>query len=65
MRRTVQLVRMMGPKPPVKIIIGGLVNERVCQYVGADAWVREAGEGVAICRRWLGMRVVKGRPAGL
>ncbi|SMB94946.1 Methanogenic corrinoid protein MtbC1 [Thermanaeromonas toyohensis ToBE] len=61
MRRTVQLVRMMAPKPPVKIIIGGLVNERVCQYVGADAWVREAGEGVAICRRWLGMRVVRGR----
>lgn len=60
MRRTVKLVRMMGPKPPVKIIIGGLVNERVCRYVGADAWVRDAGEGVAICRRWLGMRVVKG-----
>lgn len=58
MRRTVQLVRMVVPKPSVKVIIGGLVNERVCQYVGADAWVREAGEGVAICRRWLGMRVV-------
>lgn len=66
MRRTVQLVRMMAPKlPPVRIIIGGLVNERVCQYVGADAWVREAGEGVAICRRWLGMRVVRGQAGGL
>ncbi|CEP66287.1 Cobalamin (vitamin B12)-binding domain [Moorella glycerini] len=58
MRRTVQLARMLASKPPVKVLIGGLVNERVCQYVGADAWVREAGEGVAICRRWLGMRVI-------
>ncbi|MCG0278062.1 MAG: cobalamin-dependent protein [Thermanaeromonas sp.] len=65
MRRTVQLVRMMTAKQPVRIIIGGLVNERVCRYVGADAWVREAGEGVAICRRWLGMRVVKGQAGGL
>ncbi|MGB9660848.1 MAG: cobalamin B12-binding domain-containing protein [Moorellaceae bacterium] len=59
MRRTVQLVRMVIPKSEVRVIIGGLVNERVCQYVGADAWVREAGEGVAVCRRWLGMRVVR------
>ncbi|WP_051275973.1 cobalamin B12-binding domain-containing protein [Desulfovirgula thermocuniculi] len=60
MRRTVQLVRMVGPRPPVKVIIGGLVNERVCRYVGADAWVRDAREGVAVCRRWLGMRLVRG-----
>ncbi|MGI9952355.1 cobalamin-dependent protein [Moorellaceae bacterium AZ2] len=59
MRRTIQLVRMVIPKSEVRVIIGGLVNERVARYVGADAWVREAGEGVAICRRWLGMRVVR------
>ncbi|WP_258360735.1 cobalamin B12-binding domain-containing protein [Moorella sulfitireducens] len=58
MRRTVQLIRMLPPVHGVKVLIGGLVNERVCQYVGADAWVREAMEGVAICRRWLGMKVL-------
>ncbi|HBT47055.1 MAG TPA: cobalamin-binding protein [Peptococcaceae bacterium] len=59
MRRTIQLVRMVIPKSQVRVIIGGLVNERVGRYVGADAWVREAGEGVAICRRWLGVKVVR------
>ncbi|AKX94088.1 methionine synthase [Moorella thermoacetica] len=53
MRRTVHLMHLVESMAPVKVLIGGLVNERVCQYVGADAWVREAGEGVAICRRWL------------
>ncbi|MGI9862224.1 cobalamin-dependent protein [Moorella naiadis] len=53
MRRTVHLIHLVKSTAPVNILIGGLVNERVCQYVGADAWVREAGEGVAICSRWL------------
>ncbi|MEW8958779.1 MAG: cobalamin-dependent protein, partial [Moorella sp. (in: firmicutes)] len=56
MRRTVQMVRTASPGQQIKVVIGGLVNERVCRYVGADAWVREAVEGVAICRRWLEMR---------
>ncbi|MGI6284710.1 Methionine synthase [Moorella humiferrea] len=58
MRRTVQKVRTAAVGQEVKVVIGGLVDERVCRYVGADAWVREAVEGVAVCRRWLGMRLL-------
>ncbi|MBE3572901.1 MAG: cobalamin B12-binding domain-containing protein, partial [Moorella humiferrea] len=58
MRRTVQKVRTAAVGQEVKVVIGGLVDERVCRYVGADAWVREAVEGVAVSRRWLGMRLL-------
>lgn len=57
MRRTVQLLRSAEDSKVVKtpIIIGGnQLNEQVCQYVGADAWVNDAMSGVRWCQRWLG-----------
>lgn len=53
MRRTVRLLQLAGLRPSAKILVGGLVNQRVCQYVRADAWARDARDGVEICRRWL------------
>ena len=54
MRRTVKQVRLFDPQGKVKILIGGKVNEKVCEYTGADGWVTDAREGVTICQQWIG-----------
>jgi len=59
MKRTVQLLRNAEDARVVKtpVIIGGnQLNEQVCQYVGADAWVNDAMSGVRWCQRLLGHR---------
>jgi 5-methyltetrahydrofolate--homocysteine methyltransferase len=39
------------------IILGGnQLNEQVCRYVGADAWVTDAMTGVRLCQRLLAAR---------
>ncbi len=47
--------------PPFVILGGGIIDEEVRHYVGADSWSADAMEGVRICQR-----VVAGkrRPAG-
>jgi methanogenic corrinoid protein MtbC1 len=53
MRETVALLRAQIPAsgPAVPIIIGGgLLNEQVCQYVGADHWITDAMNGVRLCQ---------------
>lgn len=57
MRRTVRLLRSAEDPAVAKtpVIIGGnQLNEQVCQYVGADAWVNDAMSGVRWCQRLLG-----------
>lgn len=57
MRRTVELLRHAAQRrvAQIPIIIGGnQLNEQVCQYVGADAWVNDAMSGVRWCQRVLG-----------
>jgi methanogenic corrinoid protein MtbC1 len=54
MRDTVEQVRTQAERDgwhiPV-IIGGGIINEEVCRYVGADFWTTDALEGVRICQR--------------
>lgn len=52
LKRTVQLVRLVDRNMNIKILIGGLVNEKVREYTGADAWVDDARRGVEICLNW-------------
>ena len=33
------------------IIGGGMLDEQVCRYVGADYWVNNAMDGVRLCQR--------------
>ncbi len=33
------------------VIGGGLIDEQVCRYVGADDWVNNAMDGVRLCQR--------------
>ena len=56
MRATVELIR--GSSDPFvatrPIVLGGnQLNEQVCQYVGANAWVTDAMTGVRICQQLL------------
>lgn len=59
MRETVQLLR--GSDDPeivaIPIVLGGnQLNEQVCEYIGADAWVTDAMTGVRLCQRMLAER---------
>ncbi|HEY3425004.1 MAG TPA: cobalamin-binding protein, partial [Negativicutes bacterium] len=52
LKRTIQLVRLIERDTHTKVLIGGLVNDRVREYTGADAWVDDARQGVDICLAW-------------
>lgn len=52
MKRTIQLVRLIERDKKIKILIGGIVNEKVREYTDADAWVDDARRGVEICLEW-------------
>lgn len=59
MRETTQLLRSTADPQIafIPIIIGGnQLNEQVCQYVGADAWVTDAMSGVRLCQRLIAER---------
>lgn len=56
MRDTVQAIRSASDRAvaSVPIILGGnQLDEQVCRYVGADAWVTDAMTGVRLCQRLL------------
>ena len=51
MKDTVKALEEKGIRDKVKVIIGGgVVIEQIKDYVGADAFTRDAAEGVAICK---------------
>lgn len=56
MQRTVVELRRMMAEDGVRIpvLLGGQVDEQVCQYVGADFWTTDAMEGVRLCQRLVG-----------
>jgi methanogenic corrinoid protein MtbC1 len=59
MRETVQLLHGApgALAAPVPIIIGGgLINEQVRRFVGADYWCNDALEGVRLCQRLMAGR---------
>jgi methanogenic corrinoid protein MtbC1 len=58
MRDTVRLLNEgVGSAPlPTVIIGGGLIDERVRRFVGADYWCRDALEGVRLCQRLVAER---------
>ena len=53
MKETVKAVEAAGLRDKVRIIIGGgIVTEKVGEYVGADAFTNDGAEGVDICKRF-------------
>ncbi|HEY4688820.1 MAG TPA: cobalamin-dependent protein [Anaerolineae bacterium] len=61
MRETVAVLRAEAQNHqrvfPI-MIGGGLIDEPVCRYVGADYWVPDAMTGVRLCQRLLGDRII-------
>ncbi len=56
MKSTVKALRAMAQEQrrsfPI-VIGGGMIDEQVCRYVGADYWVNNAMDGVRLCQRLL------------
>jgi len=54
MKNTVQAIEEAGLRDSVKIMIGGgQMNERVRAYAGADAFGKDAMEGVTLAKKWI------------
>ena len=55
MKRTIEAIRDAGLRDGVKIMIGGgLINDKIREYTGADAYGRDAMAGVSLAKKWLG-----------
>jgi methanogenic corrinoid protein MtbC1 len=54
MAETIRVLKKAGAdlNPVPRIIIGGMVDEKVCRHVGADAWSNDAMNGVRLCQRF-------------
>lgn len=54
MKETVKAIERRNLRDKVRVIIGGGITiKQVQDYVGADAFTRDAAEGVEICKRFL------------
>lgn len=54
MKKSVEAITNANLRDKVKVIIGGeRTDEDVCNYVGADAWVNDAIEGIKIIKNWV------------
>lgn len=57
MKRTVDAIKEAGLKDQVKIIIGGCpTDEKVAAFVGADAWAKDAQQGVVFAKEWVKLK---------
>nr|MDO8078510.1 corrinoid protein [Candidatus Freyarchaeota archaeon] len=55
MKETVEEIKKAGLRDKVKIMIGGgQIDETIREYVGADAYGKDAVEAVAIAKKWVG-----------
>ncbi|MBA7481033.1 Glutamate mutase sigma subunit [subsurface metagenome] len=55
MKQTIEAIKAAGLRSKVKIMVGGgLVDEEIRKYTGADAWGRDAIAAVSIAKKWAG-----------
>lgn len=53
MKKTIGMLRQEKFPTYTTVIIGGLVNEAICEYTGADYWVRSCTAGADLCLKIL------------
>jgi methanogenic corrinoid protein MtbC1 len=53
MKKTVHRLEEESLRQRTTVLIGGLVNEVICNYAGADYWFRDCTGGLEICRKIL------------
>jgi methanogenic corrinoid protein MtbC1 len=57
MKNAVQAIEEAGLRDSVKIMIGGgQMSETVRKYAGADAFGKDAMEGVNLAKKWIGTK---------
>ena len=59
MKETVSVLRSEARKNNLSfpiLIGGGMIDQQVCQYVGADYWLKDAMAGVRLCQNLLAQR---------
>ena len=59
MKQTVSALRVESEKHKLSfpiIIGGGMIDDQVCRYVGADHWLKDAMAGVRLCQNLLADR---------
>lgn len=49
MKNTIDLLEKEGLRSKVSVVIGGLVNDAVKNYTGADFWVTDCAQGTELC----------------
>ena len=55
MKETVEAINDAGLRDKVKVMIGGgQISEDVRKYTGADAYGKDAMEGVSLAKKWVG-----------
>jgi methanogenic corrinoid protein MtbC1 len=55
MKHTIDAIKAAGLRDKVKIMIGGgQITPEIVKYTSADAYGKDAIEGVALARKWLG-----------
>lgn len=54
MKEVVKQLETEGLRDKIKVIIGGgQMDGQVCEYVGADAFVVDAVNGISLCKKWM------------
>ncbi len=54
MKELVDKLKEAGLRHTIKVIIGGgQMDEQICRYVGADAFVIDAVTGINLCKEWV------------
>lgn len=55
MKETVQALENAGLRTGLKVMIGGgQMSEKISRYVGADAFGKDAMQGVSLVKQWIG-----------
>ncbi len=55
MKETIQAIKAAGLRDKVKIMVGGgLIDDEIRKYTGADAYGRDAIAAVSLARKWVG-----------
>ena len=55
MKATVDAIEATGLRDSVKVMIGGgQMSDKICDYVGADAYGKDAMHGVNLVKQWIG-----------
>ena len=55
MKETIEAIKVAGLRDKVKVMVGGgLIDDAIRKYTGADAYGRDAAAAVSLAKKWVG-----------